>query len=157
MMKQTMKRALSMLLVVCMVLSMLPVGAWAAETEPEENTPEVYFDLEFVDGVPVDAMGNASVTQSSGEVGTKQVVFQNVLCEVPAYNAEKYVDGDHQYLDVAFDEITTGDEMGEWILGGITFECLIYVDTVPTKTVGFMCNLNEGGVGVLHPRRVIRT
>lgn len=101
-----------------------------------------------MDGAFVDAMGNGEITQYGGEYGERIASFGDVICRVPGYNVEKNLTDDHHYLDVAFDEITTGDEMGEWILDGITFECLIYVEEIPSKTVGFMCNLNEGGIGL---------
>ena len=141
-------RLLSLLLVIALLCpyAVLPTSA--------ASTPDVYFDLSFQNNQAVDAEGNATITQYKGAIETMTVVVDGKICNVPVYKADQWVQGNqgategHSYLDVALTEITDYNAMKEWIFQGITFECVIWVDKVPTETCGYMTDLYSGGIGL---------
>lgn len=115
--------------------------------------PDVYFDLDFQEGKAVSVGTNkakTTITQNGGNVTTMNVLHDGKICEVPVYSASKDTDKSKKaYLDVAFSDITTKNQMESWIFdSGISFECFIYVKELPSSTAGFMTNLNSGGIGL---------
>ena len=142
------KRLLSLLLIAAMLCPYAVMNVNAV------SAPAVYFDLDFRNDQAVDAKGNAAITQYKGSVETMTVVVDGKVCNVPVYKADKWVQGSqaeadgHSYLDVALTDITDYDAMKEWIFQGITFECMIWVDEVPTETCGYMTDLYSGGIGL---------
>jgi len=117
--------------------------------------PDVYFDLDFKDADGTETYVNTGAGKATfssigdGTITTKQVFHNGQLCEVPVYSAPKDGTGSSgSYLDVNFDDLTTEAQMKNWIFdNGITFECFIHVDELPTSTAGFMSNIHSGGIG----------
>ncbi len=127
--------------------------------------PEVYFDLDFENneiknagtdvgiGIGTDATNPSNIAINpvgEGTVDTMTVVKDGQVCEVPVYKAQKSTDvSKRSYLEVTFSDITSEAQMKKLISSrGVSFECFIYVKDLPTRTTGFMTNLNGGGIGL---------
>ncbi|MBQ8739000.1 MAG: MBL fold metallo-hydrolase [Clostridia bacterium] len=105
--------------------------------------PDAYFDLEFVNGTPVDAKGNATVSAVGGKVETTTVEYDGEDRTATAF----VKDGDSaHYMTLNFNDITTDAQMGEFVMSSSTFEIFLSLDKLPGKTVGLITSCNGGGV-----------
>ena len=120
------------------------------------GTPDVYFDLDIdlENNIATDVGTNKATIQKvgNGSYTTKSVVYNGQTCEVPVFYAsknDKNGSGNDSYLDVAFNDITTANQMESWILDkGITFEAFLWVENQPKEWSGIMSNISGGGIAL---------
>ncbi len=106
------------------------------------EVPNAYFDLDFVDGTAVDAKGNATVTVVGGSIEETTVDYNGQEKTGDAFVVEK---GNSHYMTVNFNDITTDEQWGEFVMNSVTFEIFLKLDNLPGKTVGLITSCNSGG------------
>ena len=104
--------------------------------------PDAYFDLDFVNGTAVDASGNASVTVVGGNIKETTVEKGDSALTGTAFTTS---DAEYDYMKVNFNNITTDEQWGEFVMNGTTFEIFIKLDNLPNKTVGLITSCDGGG------------
>ncbi len=107
------------------------------------SVPDAYFDLDMSDGVIKDAAANATVNVVNGAIKETTVTHNG-----EEKTATAYTNGNNgtYYMNLKFNEITTEEQMKEFIMGSTTFEIFLKLDKLPGKTVGLITSCNGGGV-----------
>ncbi|MBQ2725307.1 MAG: hypothetical protein IJF78_06360 [Clostridia bacterium] len=106
------------------------------------SAAEIWSDLQFTDGTPVDATGNTTMIMVGGAVENTTVTFDGKEYPVTAYVGKET--GDCIEVELPFD--MDGEELGEFLMAGNTFEAFFQVQELPGSTVGLYTNCNSGGV-----------
>ncbi len=116
------------------------------EVDRPTNTvivPDAYFDLDMTNGVITDKAGNATINVTNGAVKETTVTHNGEEKTTTAFT--KGDDG-YYYMNVKFNEITTEEQMKNFIMGSTTFEIFLKLDKMPGSTVGLITSCNGGGV-----------
>ena len=111
--------------------------------KPAEKVSEAWFDLGFKDGKPYDKMGNLTVTMPKGSVGKATVNYNNQKYNVTALTADK--DGEGLLVTLPFENET---QYADWLMNGCTFEIVMQVNKLPSKTAALMTNAYGGGAAL---------
>ena len=116
------------------------------EADRPANTvevPDAYFDLDMTNGVITDKAGNATIDVVNGAVKETTVTHNGEEKTTTAFT-----NGDNgiYYMNVKFNEITTEEQMKNFIMGSTTFEIFLKLDKLPGNTVGLITSCNGGGV-----------
>ena len=116
------------------------------EVDRPENVvevPDAYFDLDMTNGVITDKAGNATINVTNGAVKETTVTHNGEEKTATAFT--KGDDG-YYYMNLKFNEITTEEQMKNFIMGSTTFEIFLKLDKMPGSTVGLITSCNGGGV-----------
>ncbi len=116
------------------------------EVDRPANTvivPDAYFDLDMTNGVITDKAGNATINVTNGAVKETTVTHNGEEKTATAFT--KGDDG-YYYMNLKFNEITTEEQMKNFIMGSTTFEIFLKLDKLPSSTVGLITSCNGGGV-----------
>lgn len=130
----------------------VPKPAVKTEVDRPEGTvivPDAYFDLDMSGGVISDKAGNATVNVTNGAVKETTVTHNGVNKTVTAFT--KGESGNY-YMTVKLNDVTTEEQMKNFIMGSTTFEIFLKLDSLPGNTVGLITSCNSGGV-TLYLRR----
>ncbi len=114
----------------------------AAALAVSASAAEIWSDLQFKDGAPVDATGNTDMIMVGGAVEDTTVTFDGKEYPVTAYVGK--ATGDCIEVELPFD--MDGEELGEFLMAGNTFEAFFQVQELPGSTVGLYTDCNGGGV-----------
>ena len=114
----------------------------AAALAVSASAAEIWSDLQFKDGAPIDATGNTDMIMVGGAVEDTTVTFDGKEYPVTAYVGKET--GDCIEVELPFD--MDGVELGEFLLAGNTFEAFFQVQELPGSTVGLYTDCNGGGV-----------
>ncbi|MBQ8146413.1 MAG: MBL fold metallo-hydrolase [Clostridia bacterium] len=130
----------------------VPTPGVQTEIERPETTvdvPDAYFDLSFENGTPSDSKGNATLNVVNGAVKETTVTHNG-----KELNGLAYTNGDNgtYYMNLKFNDITTEEQMKNFVMGSTTFEIFLKLDKLPGSTVGLITSCNGGGV-TLYLRR----
>ena len=99
-------------------------------------------DLDLSTGTPVDAAGNTSMVQVNGAVTDTTVTYNGTEYAVKAFVGTEV--GDTIEIELPFG--ADGDELGDFLLNGCTFELFFQAQNNPGSTVGLITSCNGGGV-----------
>ncbi|MBO5262108.1 MAG: MBL fold metallo-hydrolase [Clostridia bacterium] len=110
--------------------------------EPVE-VPDAFFDLDIKGGTLTDTMGNATVTVTGGSVTETTVEHNGVETTTNTYTGDRYKE--KYYMTVNFNEITSDEEWGNFVMDSSTFEIFLRLDKLPGQTVGLITSCNSGG------------
>ncbi len=114
-------------------------------TESVEVTAP-YFDLDLSSGTATDSAGNATITVTGGEITETTVSHSGTQATTNTFTGDRYKE--QYYMTLNFNEITSDEEWGNFVMGSSTFEVFLRLDNIPTGTVGIFTSCNGGGVTI---------
>ena len=124
----------------------VPAPEVQTEIERPETTvdvPDAYFDLSFENGTISDSKGNATLNVVNGAIKETTVVHNGEEKTATAYTSG---DNGTYYMNLKFNDITTEEQMKDFVMGSTTFEIFLKLDKLPGSTVGLITSCNGGGV-----------
>lgn len=124
----------------------IPDDSDRVEVEKPSSTvsvPNAYFDLDMSNGTPTDEMGNATVTVKGGSVVETTVSHNGEQATANAFTGDKTKES--YYLTLNFNDITTDEQMGNFVMASSTFEIFLKLESLPENTVGLITSCNGGG------------
>ena len=130
----------------------VPVPGAQTEIERPETTvdvPDAYFDLDLAGDTIKDSKGNATLNVVNGAVKETTVTHNGKELTGLAYTSG---DNGTYYMNLKFNDITTEEQMKNFVMGSTTFEIFLKLDKLPGSTVGLITSCNGGGV-TLYLRR----
>ncbi len=115
----------------------------ADRPESTVEVPNAYFDLDMSNGVITDKAGNSTINVVNGAIKETTVTHNGVDKTATAYTGG---DNGEYYMSVKLNDVTTEEQMKNFVMGSTTFEIFLKLDKLPGNTVGLITSCNSGGV-----------
>ncbi|MBE6724340.1 MAG: hypothetical protein E7576_03930 [Ruminococcaceae bacterium] len=121
------------------LLSFLAVSA-ALALSVSAAVPTPWFELGFKDGETYDVQNNLTAEIQAGEIAETTVNYDGKDYPVTAFVGDEDQEG--ILVELPFSD---GEELGEWLLGGCTYEITIQLQGLTEGTSGLFTCCNGGG------------